>query len=211
MEKWKIIVIVLLLGGLLGYGVYQQTPRPPVPVNTPTSTPTPSAPVVPAGQPLPITWDIPASYWANTPQPIKPQDLKGSVTLIEFWRSGCPHCEEAAPFMEKLYQEYSPLGLKMVTFQSPGRGSGPDSEEGNWQRVQDTIKKWGITYPVAFDQGAQLFTRLHGERYPTIIVLNRQGLVEYSDTGHTPEKARALTVQLEALFKNGKQATPHAS
>lgn len=200
MEKWKIVVIILLLGGLLGYGFYQQAPRPQVPIEAPNTTPKPEPPVIPAGQPMP-KWDIPQEFWANTPKPITPADVKGSVTLIEFWRAGCSHCEEAAPFMESLYKQYSARGLKMVTFHSPAKSSGPDSEEGNWGRVQTTIKKWGITYPVAFDKDGHFFASIGGDTYPTVILLNREGLVEHSAVGHTPAKAQALAAQIEALLK----------
>src|SRR3712207_4929664 len=100
MDKWKILLIVVLLGGLAGYGFYQQAtvgetqmgmPANPEPPEDPTKGPL-------VGKPA-SAWNIPAGSWMNTPQPISLQDMKGHVTILEFFRIECPHCEDAAPFM----------------------------------------------------------------------------------------------------------------
>jgi thiol-disulfide isomerase/thioredoxin len=137
-------------------------------------------------------------------------ELKGKIALIEFWRADCSHCQEAAPFMESLYKKYSPQGLKVVTFHSPSTGSGPETHEGNWSQVQKTMKEWGITYPVAFDEGAEVFKKYNGARYPTVIILNREGEIEYLETGHTPEKEKSLIAAIEAMLKGTAMVQPTA-
>ena len=111
-----------------------------------------------------IAWDIDQKIGPIRLQPITLKDLQGHVALLEFWRAECPHCEEAVPFMESLFEKYSPQDLKMVTFHSPGKGALPNSVEGNWQKVQAKIKEWGITYPVAYDEGGALFSKYGGSR-----------------------------------------------
>lgn len=213
MEKWKIAVIALLLGVLGGYGFMQN--RSPSAAQDATNgangampTPVPTAVVAKfIGQTLP-SWDFPASQWANTPKPIAPADLQGHVTLVEFWRSECPHCQEAAPFLEKLNEKYKSRGFQIVSFQSPGMADDPGNPENDWTKVQGKMQELGIKYPVAFDKGGTFFkTQLGGTTYPTLFVLDKQGIVRYANTGYTTlnepgrAKIKAMLKTIESLLK----------
>lgn len=204
MEKWKIGVIVLLLGGLAGYGFYQQNaasnPVPPEPAPGETPKPANQKLLQLQGQ-TPPAWNIPQNQWVNTPEPISFADLKGNVALLEFWRMGCHHCEQTVPFINSLQQQYSPRGLKIVTIHSPG-APGPDNPENDWSKVQRAIKDWKIKYPVAFDEGGQLFKKAYGgETYPALFILNRKGEVASVVTGHTPQKEIEVRRIIEAELK----------
>lgn len=203
MDKWKVVVILALIFGLGGYGWYSSNagsagPNPqPTPPTGPTPAPTPD-PASMVGKPL-IAWDMPATLWVNTPKPVNIADLKGSVALIEFFRIGCSHCQEAAPFMEEVYKKYGARGMKMVAIQSPSKG---DPAENDWNAVKGKVKEWGLTYPVTFDEGGSLFQgkyKLH--TFPTMIVVDKAGVVRYFKSGHTPESAKALTDYLDSVLK----------
>jgi thiol-disulfide isomerase/thioredoxin len=204
MDKWKIIVIVALLAGLGGYGFYQQNasrnpppPDPQVQKNTPPANPK----LIAMKGKVPPAWDIPANLWVNTKAPIPLESLKGSPVLLEFWRIGCPHCEHAAPFLNDIYKKYTPQGLKMVTIHTPGAPV-PDNPENNWTTVRKTIKDWKIIYPVAYDEGGKLFQQVYGgERYPAIMLLDREGKVRYVGTSpESPEQKQELLGNIEKLL-----------
>lgn len=197
MDKWKLVAIFALLFGLGGYGWYSSQPQAAVtPDPTPAAEPTPGPNL--EGKPLP-NWTIPASFWANSKTPIAPATLKGNVALIEFFRIGCSHCEEAAPFMEQTYEKYRSRGLKMVAIQSPSKS---DPKENDWSAVQAKIKEWGITYPVAFDEGGHIFRETYGlQIFPSVIVVDKTGVVRYFKAGHTPATAQALTAYLDNALK----------
>jgi thiol-disulfide isomerase/thioredoxin len=190
MDKWKVVLIVFLLGGLAGYGFYQQatlgeTPEniqsTPPPVEDPTKGPLVGKPAAP--------WNIPAGSWMNTPQPISLQDVKGHVTIIEFFRIECPHCEDAVPFMRSLYTKYRPQGLRMVAIQSPGDAPA----ENDWKKVQATLRRWNVPYPVAFDKNADVFVQKYqGDVYPTVLVLDEKGIIRYQETGYDEATAKSL-------------------
>ncbi len=201
MDKWKIVVVLLLLGGLGGYGAYQQkaTEAPPTPEQTPPPVNTLKQKYL--GQ-TPPAWNIGADLWVNTPQPITLDSLKGKVAIVEFWRIGCHHCEATVPFLNDLSKKYQSQGLKLVTIHSPGNLTDPENPEGKWNVVKDTIKQWGITYPVAYDEGGELFKKTYGgDTYPTLMLLGRDGKVKYLETGHTPEKEQALVAAVDKELK----------
>ena len=193
MEPWKIGVILALIVGLGGYKYYETNAPPPAPAPTPN----PEEIVIGqrfdkmVGQPAPA-WDIEPKLWGNTPKPITLNDLKGSVTLIEFWRTGCSHCRAAAPFMQKrVFEKYKPNGLKVVTFHSPAKHADPNDPELKWDEVQGAMRELGIKYPVAFDTDAKLFRdKYNGTSFPSVFILDRQGIVRYAHAGsptHTPQ------------------------
>ena len=42
-------------------------------------------------------------------------DLDATYTLFVFWNPDCPHCAKELPALAKLYEEYRPYGLRVVT------------------------------------------------------------------------------------------------
>lgn len=216
MDRWKIVVVLALLGALSAYGYYQQnaenTPPPPPEETEQAAQSDPDENLGPqlsdlTGQ-TPPAWNIAADRWVNTPDPISLESLKGSVALLEFWRIGCRHCEETVPFLNEVHKQYEPKGLKIVTFHSPGV-LGPENPENDWEHVRQTIEEWKITYPVAFDEGGQLFKESYGgNTYPTLIVLNRDGTVRSVGTGHTPQKEQELIAILDEALAGEKQTGP---
>ena len=95
--------------------------------------------------------------WENTKQAVTVESLKKGPALVEFFRINCNHCQEAAPFLEALYQRYQPRGLKMAAVQSPGLYKDKTNEETMWPRVQSWIQAARITYPVAMDKDSDYF------------------------------------------------------
>jgi thiol-disulfide isomerase/thioredoxin len=201
MEKWKIGVIIVLLAGVVGFGMFQS--RAPEPVE-PEVQSTPSTGLPAATGQQPIAWDIPKALWANTAQPIKLDDLKGHVTVLEFWRSECSHCREAVPFMNQLHQRYKDKGVKIVTFQSPGQLTS-DNPENSWETVKSFIKANQISYPVAFDTERKLkdqYTKKFGvDLYPFALVLDKKGVIRFAKTGFDTDKARQIVSMVETLLK----------
>ena len=209
MEKWKILVIIGLLAALPVYGYLQnkQATAPP----TAAATPTPPPVTEMVGQPAPA-WSIPAEHWANTAKPIRLEDVTGSVTLLEFWRAECSHCQEAAPFIESLHEKYGPKGLRIIGFQSPNVKN-TTTVEHRWNDVKVRAKEWGIKYPIAFDKDAKVFGQYKCALWPSFVVMDRKGIVRYGGQGFTPQKAQELVnaIEKELGIKSSTTAPAAAS
>ena len=223
MEKWKLGVIGALLLGLAGYGVFQQQQpaREDAIAQTLASTNTDGTarPTPPAnkaagfvgqdlgGEELPEWSQL--GPWDNTKQAVTLGSLKGQPAMVEFFRINCPHCQDAAPFMEALYQRYQPRGLRMAAVQSPGDYKDKTNQETMWPSVKNWVKVAGITYPVAMDKDSQYFQHtINGTNYPTTMISDANGKVVYAQTGHDTGKAISLAVELEKLYPGA--GTPKA-
>ncbi len=208
MEKWKGIVIMLLLGGLGGYGAWQQkqardaanTPFVVRPIKDPSKIPANIAIQAFVGKPLPA-WNIAPKFWMNSAKALNPTDFKGHVTIVEFFRIKCSHCQDAAPVMEAMSQQLAPQGLKVVGIHAP---SDKDAQENDWNLVASVCKtQFGLTYPVAFDEKSKLFKGVYrGQLYPSVFVLNREGIVVFAQTGFDElHEARLRSVVKKELAK----------
>ena len=204
MEKWKAIVIMLLVGGLVGFGAWQQkqaktaeeTPPVQVDANDPSGQITPNQQIQQfVGKPLPA-WNIAPKYWMNTSKPLNPGDFKGHVTIVEFFRIRCSHCLAAAPVMKELSETYAPQGLKVVGIQAP---STKDKYENNWKVVAAYSKEnLGLNYPIAFDEKSVLFrTAYKGRLYPSVFLLNKKGIVVFAQTGFDEQREAILRAAVQ--------------
>lgn len=218
MESWKIGVIAAMLAGLVGFGLYNQSVTEVKPNTAELS-------MLPTGTPKPVHYTgssilsnkLPEwsniKQWVNSPAPITLSSLKGKVALIEIFRTGCSHCEEAAPFIEAIYERYKPRGLQIVAIQSPGRIDDNENPENNWDAVQTWIKQHGLKYPVGFDAKSAWFQgKVPGDKlYPTLLLTNKEGKVEYSQTGYDLEKAIFLTIAIEKALPSSKPVEERAN
>jgi hypothetical protein len=97
-----------------------------------------------------------------------------------------------------LNKTYGPQGLKIVAIQSPGTAP----TENNWKTVQGRLQEWGVEYPVAFDAGAALFkNKYQGTTYPSLLLIDRNGVIRMVQTGHDMAKARMLEDAIKAALK----------
>ena len=212
MEKWKIVAgLVFMVAAALGYPAYQQKMESEAAQaaaqaasNHASATPASTKPSGPdanvliqkfVGKPLP-DWNIAAKYWMNTTKPLEPNDLKGHVAIVEFFRIQCSHCQQAAPVMRELYRRFGAQGLKIVGIQSPGD---LNPQENDWDNVASVCKsQFGLDYPIAFDEKSKLFkTAYSGKLYPSVFILNRKGVVVFAQTGFNEEREKKFLTALQ--------------
>jgi thiol-disulfide isomerase/thioredoxin len=132
--------------------------------------------------------------WLNSP-PLTRQDLKGSVVLLQFWTLGCINCQRTLPYITRWHQQYAAQGLKVVGVHTP-----EFPFERKVSNIQAAMKRHGITYPVAVDNGFKTWQAYKNEYWPHLFLADRQGIIRYD---HIGEGAYTETAQMiQKLLKS---------
>ncbi len=95
------------------------------------------------------------------------QALKGNVVVVNFWGTWCPPCREEIPSLIKIYNTYSPKGLKVLGIASEGEAE-----------VNSFLKSHPIPYPVLLDQNMQAFRSFGVAFVPVTFVIDKNGNVK---------------------------------
>lgn len=107
-------------------------------------------------------------------QAIKSNEIRGEESLmLIFWATWCPNCKKEIPLLNSLFSEFSPKGMRFL-----GINVGVNDSV---TKVKRYAEKYKINYPLTFDEGSKLTRRFNVQGTPTIIIIDRQGTVQYRD------------------------------
>jgi peroxiredoxin len=137
--------------------------------------------------------------WLNS-APLRLADLRGKVTLVRWWTAGCPYCSATAPSLRALDAAYRQRGLVVV-----GIYHHKGDEPFNPRDYEDTAKKYGFTFPLAFDpEWKTLKAWLHGvdTGFTSVsFLVDRKGVVRYVHPGGEYVKGDAAYAKLSATIE----------
>ena len=100
-------------------------------------------------------------------------EFAGRVVLVTFWATWCRPCIEEMPSIQR---------LEAAMAQAPFSVVGVNVGEGE-RRVQATVKRLRMTFPVLLDQDSATFEDWGANVLPTAYVLDRGGRVRYLARG----------------------------
>lgn len=119
--------------------------------------------------------------WINS-EPLKLDDLRGRVTLIDFWTFSCINCLRTLPQVQAWHETYRDFGLSVIGIHTPEFGF-----EKGLVAVTAETERLGVTYPVALDDDYSLW-KAYGNRYwPAHYFTDAQGMVRahhYGEGGY---------------------------
>ena len=119
----------------------------------------------------------------NTKKPIKVNDLKGKIVLLDFWTYGCVNCMQVIPdlkFLEEKYpKELVILGVHSAKF---------ENEKGNFE-IKKAVARYGIQHPVINDSKFVIWDAFGVDAWPTLVLIDPNGKVHsgYAGEGHRAE------------------------
>jgi peroxiredoxin len=95
--------------------------------------------------------------------------LRGQPAVLIFWTAWCPVCKEEAPQFNQLAAKYESRGVGVLGINIQ------DSQA----RTENGIRDFGIRYSVARDGDAGVARRYNVTGTPTIVFVDRTGVVRY--------------------------------
>ncbi|WZO97099.1 redoxin domain-containing protein [Isosphaeraceae bacterium EP7] len=128
-------------------------------------------------------------------QTVQFKDFDSDLILIDFWGTWCAPCLESIPRLAALQKRYGPKTLQVVGIACE---KGPiDSRAKN---VAAVAKKLGVNYSVLLDDAevpSKIQDLLHIQVYPTMVLVNRSGVILWRDSGATPMNLARLEHAIE--------------
>jgi len=121
--------------------------------------------------------------------------------IVDFWATWCKPCIKELPYIQRMYDEYSPRGLQVyaVSIDSPKSQS----------RVKPFISGRKFTFPVLMDPGQDVFAKLQGKgSVPYVVVLDAEGRIRYRHTGYRPGDEKELEEVVVGLLEEQEAAAP---
>ena len=119
----------------------------------------------------------PQSTWINS-APLKLEQLRGKVVLIEFFAWDCPFCAEAMPHIKGFHDKYSSSGLVVLGIHTPRI-----DYEKDLPRVKEAIAAKGIKYPVVVDNEYEIWTDYLCATWPSVYVVDQNGVIQLNHSG----------------------------
>ncbi len=122
---------------------------------------------------------------------VKLSDYQGKVVVLDFWASWCTPCKMSIPDMNNVAREYAGKDVVLLAVAT-------DTARAN---VDKGIKEFGIEYPVVWDHDSQLQAAFQVSSYPTVVIIDKKGLVSRKLEGYSPSQTPVdLRHQIDATL-----------
>jgi thiol-disulfide isomerase/thioredoxin len=137
----------------------------------------------------------PSPEWETTDLGGKKQrlaDYRGKVVLLDFWYRGCGWCIKAMPQIKEVADHYRDKPVAVL-------GMNTDQEAADAQFVADQLK---LNYPTL--KAAGLPEKYGIQGFPTLIVIDPDGVVRERHVGYSPTLRDDLIRKIDGLISKGK-------
>lgn len=138
---------------------------------------------------------LPAPAFAGTGvdgQPLKLEDYKGKVVVLDFWAMWCPPCVRALPIVQKLHEEFADKGVVFIGMNNDGPG--------DMERLKKFLDDRKITFR-QFPPDEKVTQSFRIEAFPTMITIGKDGIVQDVTIGFGHNAEVEKRAKLEKLLK----------
>jgi len=101
-----------------------------------------------------------------TGQSLTLSSLRGKVVLLEFMEPWCPHWQNMAPVLEKLYAQYGSSNVVFVSVAGPWEGATADD-------TAQFIKDHGSGWSYVFDSSGTIMSQYGVQSTPTFFIIGK--------------------------------------
>jgi thiol-disulfide isomerase/thioredoxin len=146
------------------------------------------------GKPAPA---VDVSHWLGA-RPLSLGALTGHPVLLFFWAHWCGDCKAEAPVLARLMETYGPKGLVLVgPTQLYGYTAAGDATPESETRYIDQVRQryYAALGSMSVPLGAESFQRYGCSTTPTLVLLDRAGIVRLYHPGAMTYDALAALVR----------------
>ena len=133
--------------------------------------------------------DIVSPTWLNS-EPLKLENLRGKVVMVEFWTFGCWNCRNIEPYVKEWHKKYASKGLVVIAVHSP-----EFKYEYDVEKVKTYIQEHRIPYAVPIDNEFRNWRQYRNRYWPTLYLIDKQGNIQYTHIGEGNYEETERTIQ----------------
>ena len=117
--------------------------------------------------------------------------LKESVSVIMFFHTSCPDCQQVLPEMQKIYDKYVSQGINIVLI---SRDESESSIGAFWEEKC-------FNMPYSAQNGRDIYLKFARERIPRVYVCEKGGIIRYMFTDNPNPSYDDIMSSLESLIR----------
>jgi thiol-disulfide isomerase/thioredoxin len=125
----------------------------------------------------PLASVLTAQKWLNTP-PLRPEDLRGKVVLVNFWTFTCVNWLRTFPYVRAWTEKYKDRGLVVIGVHTP-----EFNIEKDFANVARAAASLGVAYPVATDNDYAIWRAFDNYAWPASYFIGADGRVRHHVLG----------------------------
>jgi len=133
--------------------------------------------------------EILSSTWINS-EPLKMEELRGKVVMVEFWTFGCWNCRNIEPYVKEWHKKYAKDGLVVIAVHSP-----EFSYEKEVDKVKTYVQENNIPYAVPIDNEFRNWRQYRNRYWPSLYVIDKKGTIQYTRIGEGAYEQTEQTIQ----------------
>ena len=116
--------------------------------------------------------------------------IKRGPVVLAFFKVGCPTCQYAFPYLDRLFQVHTP---EPVSFLGISQDNAADT--------QAFVKRYGVTFPVALDDAQRYIVSNDYKltNVPTVYLVDRDGEIQVSSVGWARRDIDELNLKLSMM------------
>lgn len=115
--------------------------------------------------------------WINS-EPLKIEQLRGKVVLVDFWTYTCINCIRTLPYLKDWDKKYRDKGLVIVGFHTP-----EFEFEKKYENVLKAVNDYQLKYPVAQDNNYVTWNMYQNRYWPHKYLIDIDGYIRYDHIG----------------------------
>lgn len=134
------------------------------------------------------------SYFPNSSSEFELNNFKDKIIVLDFWYKNCQPCINSIPQINNIYKKYSEKGVQLFGLNEY------DNNSKSKQKLLPFIKQYNMEYPIVFvDSSVTKEYKVHV--YPTLYIIDKNGEIVFSKTGHSEQTEKEIDSVLSMLMK----------
>ena len=117
--------------------------------------------------------------------------LKESVSVVMFFHTSCPDCQQVLPQMQKIYEDYASNEVRIVLI------SREDTEE----RIESFWQEKGLKIPYSAQNDRKIYEKFAATRIPRVYVNEKGGIIRYVFTDDPNPSYDEICTALENVIR----------